>query len=72
MRELYTEGVATRGGPKSCVGACEGVGEALIGGRVGRAMEPRNQRFRVLTSYNQAEGNIDGRGSASGRRTCAV
>jgi hypothetical protein len=77
MRELYTEGVATRGGPKSCVGACEGVGEALTGVRVGWAMEPRNQRFGVPTPYNRAEGNIDGRASASGRRalrglgTCA-
>jgi hypothetical protein len=31
MRELYTEGVAIHGGPESCVGAREGVGEALIG-----------------------------------------
>src|SRR5215218_3850534 len=69
MRELYTEGVAIHGGPESCGGAREGVGEALIGVRVGWAMEPRNQRFGVPTPYNQAEGNIDGRGSASGRRT---
>ena len=31
MRELYIEGVAIHGGPESCVGACEGVGEALTG-----------------------------------------
>jgi hypothetical protein len=25
MRELYAEGLATHGGPESCVGVCEGV-----------------------------------------------
>jgi hypothetical protein len=77
MRELYTEGVAIHGDPESCVGACEGVGEALIGVRVGEAMEPRNQRFGVPTPYNQAEGNIaDGviarrQRTLRGLRTCA-
>jgi hypothetical protein len=31
MRVLYVEGVAIRDGPESCVGAREGVGEALTG-----------------------------------------
>jgi hypothetical protein len=53
MRELYTEGVAIHGGPESCGGAREGVGEALIGVRVGWAMEPRNQRFGVPTPYTR-------------------
>ena len=44
MRESDTEGVATRSGPESCVGAREGVGEALTGVRAGWAIEPRNQR----------------------------
>ena len=32
MRGLYIEGVAIHGGPESCVGVREGVGEALTGG----------------------------------------
>ena len=35
MRRPYTEGVATRGGPESCVGAREAAGEALTGVRAG-------------------------------------
>src|SRR5207247_1384636 len=68
-RELYIEGVAIHGGPESCAGVREGVGEALAGVRVGGAIEPRNQRSGVPTPYNEAEGNIVGRVIASGRRT---
>src|SRR6266511_3089928 len=68
-RELYIEGVAIHGGPESCAGVREGVGEALIGVRVGGAIEPRNQRSGVPTPYNWAEGNIVGRVFASGRRS---
>src|SRR6266496_1406175 len=60
-RELYIEGVAIHGGPESCAGVREGVGEALAGVRVGWAIEPRNQRSGVPTPYNWAEGNIVGR-----------
>ena len=46
MEELYIEGVATHDDPEPCVSAREGVGEASVGARAGRAMEPRNQRVR--------------------------
>jgi hypothetical protein len=42
MEELYAEGLATRGGPESCVDVPRGRGEALAGARAGRAIEPRN------------------------------
>ncbi len=60
MEELYIEGVATHGGPESCVGVREDDDEALTGVRAGRAMEPRNQRSGVPTPSTQAEGNICG------------
>jgi hypothetical protein len=46
MEELYIEGVATRDDPEPCVGVREGVGEASVGARAGRAIEPRNHRVR--------------------------
>ena len=36
MKESYVEGLASYGGPESCVHAREGVGEALTGVRAGR------------------------------------
>src|ERR687897_1515071 len=46
MREPDIEGVAIHGGPESCAGVREGVGEALTGVRAGWASEPRNQSVR--------------------------
>ena len=36
MKESYVEGLASYGGPESCVHIRKGVGEALTGGRAGR------------------------------------
>jgi hypothetical protein len=60
MEELYAEGVATHGGPESCAGVREGVGEALTGVRAGRAIEPRNYEFGVAHVVTEAEGHIAG------------
>ena len=60
MKEPYIEGVATHDGPESCVGVCEGVGEALTGVRAGRAIEPRNQESGAPTPLSRPEGNIAG------------
>jgi hypothetical protein len=60
MEELYVEGLATRGGPESCVASCEGRGEALTGARAGRAIEPRNQCNRGADVVPEAEGNTAG------------
>ena len=49
MEELYVEGLATHGGPESCVDVPRGRGEALTGARAGRAIEPRNQYSGVPT-----------------------
>ena len=49
MKELYAEGLATHGGPQSCVDDPRGRGEALTGARAGRGIEPRNQHSGVPT-----------------------
>jgi RNA-directed DNA polymerase len=77
MRTPDIEGVATHGGPESCVGDPRGRSEALTGVRAGRAIEPRNHHFGVPTSSHEAEGHISGgdsasrRGTLRGLRTCA-
>lgn len=38
MKESYVEGLASYGGPESCVYIREGVGEALTGVRAGRVL----------------------------------
>ena len=77
MEELYAEGLATRGGPESCVASREGRGEALAGARAGRAIEPRNWQVRGAHAVSKAEGNTAGgvfasrQGAPRGRRTMA-
>jgi hypothetical protein len=49
MEELHVEGLATHGDPEPCVDVPRGRGEALVGARAGRAIEPRNESFGVPT-----------------------
>ena len=60
MEELCAEGVATHGGPESCVDDPRGRGEALAGARAGRAIEPRNHNDRGADAVQEVEGNIAG------------
>ena len=60
MEEFYIEGLAPHGGPELCVDVPRGRGEALVGVRVGRAMEPRNQWVRGADAVQEAEGNTVG------------
>jgi hypothetical protein len=61
METLYIEGLAPHGGPQPCVDVPRGRGEALAWVRVGRAMEPRNQRDRGAHTVLEVEGNtVDG------------
>ena len=69
LRGLYVEGVAIHGGPESCVGVREGVGEVLTGVRAGWAIEPRNSCIRGADAVQVAEGNTAGSVFASWRRT---
>ena len=64
MKEPYSEGVATRGSPESCVCARKVVREALTGVRAGTAIELRNQESRAPTPLTYAEGHM-GRGANS-------
>lgn len=49
MEELHVEGLATHDDPEPCVDVPRGRGEALVGARAGRAIEPRNLRSGVPT-----------------------
>jgi hypothetical protein len=69
MKESNIEGVAIHGGPESCAGVREGVGEVLTGVRVGGAIEPRNLWSRGADAVVKAEGNIGGGVIASRGRT---
>ena len=67
MQVHYNEGVAIHIDPESCVVPREGVGEALTGDRIGQAIEPRKFMIPGADVLQLAEGNTDGRVSASAR-----
>jgi hypothetical protein len=49
MEELCVEGLAIHDDPEPCVDVPRGRGEALVGARAGRAIEPRNRVIGVPT-----------------------
>jgi hypothetical protein len=60
MEEPDAEGLAPHGGPGPCVDVPRGRGEAWVGVRVGRAIEPRNHLIRGADVVTTAEGNTVG------------
>jgi hypothetical protein len=61
MEEPDAEGLAPHGGPGPCVDVPRGRGEAWVGVRVGRAIEPRNHSVRGADAVTEAEGDtVDG------------
>ena len=67
MQVHYDEGVAIHIGPEPCAGVREGVGEASAGERIGQPLSRERNLSRVPTPFACAEGNTDGRASASAR-----
>ena len=67
MEEPYTEGLASHGGPESCVGRPEAAGEALTGVRIGWVWSHEIHSGVQPTPFADAEGNTGGRDIASGR-----
>ena len=59
MKESYVEGLASYGGPESCVYIREGVGEALTGVRAGRVssrvMHAPRRELRVVRGAEAVE-----------------
>src|SRR5215813_13925285 len=68
MKELYTEGLASHGGPESCVGGRKGVSEALTGVRVGRLLSREITEDRGADTVVDVEGNTASGASASRER----
>ena len=75
MKVRHDEGVAPHIGPKPCVGAREGTGEASAGECVGQLLSRERYLIPGADAVSVAEGNTDRRASASawtawrGRRT---
>jgi hypothetical protein len=61
----YDEGVAIHVGPEPCVRVREGTGEASAGERIGQPLSRERYSPRAADAVRRAEGNRDGRVSAS-------
>ena len=69
MQVLHEEGVANHLGPKPCVGTRKGDGEASAGERTGQPLSRERSEIPGADAFQIAEGNTDGRASASARTT---
>src|SRR6218665_2969123 len=71
MKESYVEGLASYGGPESCVHIREGVGEALTGERAGRVSSRviHAPRLRSREGRGAAGGGAWGGGEGVGKAT---
>jgi hypothetical protein len=69
VQVLHEEGVANHLGPEPCVGTCEGDGEASAGERTGQPLSRERSRVPGADAFQIAEGDTDGRASASARTT---
>jgi hypothetical protein len=61
MKELYTEGLASHGGPESCACFRKGKGEALTGARTGRVLSceiRRNQGADTVAMRGRPHGDV--------------
>ncbi len=67
MKVRHSEGVATRIGPKPCIVAREGRGEASAGVRIGQPLSRERRLNPGADVVSQTEGKTDGGVSASTR-----
>ena len=67
MRVHHEEGVATHLGPEPCVDTREDDGEASAGERTGQPLSRERSKIPGADAFQIAEGNTDGRASASAR-----
>ena len=67
MQVHCDEGVANRIDPESCVGAREGVGEALTGDHIGQPLSREMNIVLGADALSNVEGNTNGRAIASVR-----
>ena len=67
MQVHYGEGVASHPDPEPCGGIREGAGEASAGERTGQPLSRERSFVQGADAVQIAEGNTDGRASASAR-----
>jgi hypothetical protein len=72
VRVHREEGIASHLGPEPCGGTREGDGEASVGEGIGQPLSRERSSVPGADAFQIAEGNTDGRASASARRPGVV